>query len=53
VIARQLKSYYAYTSPLVDYYRSQGELVDIDAMASPMAVTERLMAMLEQFANKR
>jgi adenylate kinase len=46
VIAERLAAYEKQTRPLVDYYRRQGVLVDLDGMAPPAAVTERVLEIL-------
>ncbi|HEY2404300.1 MAG TPA: adenylate kinase [Steroidobacteraceae bacterium] len=47
VIAERLAAYEKQTRPLVDYYRRQGVLVDLDGMAPPAAVTERVLEILD------
>lgn len=46
VIAERLASYERQTKPLVDYYRRQGVLKDVDGMSAPAAVTERVLEIL-------
>jgi len=46
VIAERLEVYEARTRALVDYYRKQGVLVDVDGMARPAAVAEQLQQVL-------
>jgi adenylate kinase len=46
VIAERLAAYETQTRPLVDYYRRQGVLVDLDGMASPAAVTKGVLEIL-------
>jgi adenylate kinase len=46
VITERLAAYEAQTRPLVDYYRQQGVLVDVDGMALPAAVTGRVLEIL-------
>jgi adenylate kinase len=46
VIAERLAAYETQTRPLVDYYRRQGVLVDLDGMASPAAVTKGVFEIL-------
>ena len=46
VIAERLAAYEAQTRPLVDYYRRQGMLVDVDGMALPASVTGRVLEIL-------
>ncbi len=46
VIAERLAAYNAQTRPLVDYYRKQGVLIDVDGMAAPAAVTTRVLEIL-------
>jgi adenylate kinase len=48
VIAERLAAYEAQTRPLVNYYRQQGVLVDLDGMAAPAAVTEQVFRVVEQ-----
>lgn len=45
-VRERLKVYYAETSPLVDYYRRRGLLVEVDASLSPKAVRLELQAAL-------
>jgi adenylate kinase len=46
VIARRLDTYNARTRPLVDHYRKEGALVELDGLAPPAVVTERLLEIL-------
>jgi adenylate kinase len=46
VIAERLAAYESQTRPLVDYYRRQGVLVDVDGMALPASVTGRVLEIL-------
>jgi adenylate kinase len=48
VIRGRLGTYEARTRLLVDYYRRQGILVDLDGMAPPAEVTARIAAILAQ-----
>ena len=48
VIAERLAAYERQTRPLVDYYRRQGVLKDVDAMAAPEAVTKNVLELLAQ-----
>jgi adenylate kinase len=46
IITGRLSTYQARTRLLVDYYRSRGGLVELDGMAPPEVVTERLLKVL-------
>jgi adenylate kinase len=46
VIRERLNAYQVQTQPLVDYYSGRGVLVDVDAMGSLTAVTERVLRVL-------
>jgi adenylate kinase len=46
VIAERLAAYERQTRPLVDYYRGQGVLKDVDGMAAPAAVTKNVLELL-------
>ena len=48
VIAGRLAAYERQTRPLVDYYRRQGVLKDVDGMAAPEAVTKNVLELLAQ-----
>lgn len=48
VIVERLAAYQEQTRPLVDYYRSQGVLVDVDGMQPPAAVTAKVLEILER-----
>jgi adenylate kinase len=48
VIAERLAAYERQTRPLVDYYRRQGVLKDVDGMAAPQAVTKNVLELLAQ-----
>ena len=48
VIAERLVAYERQTQPLVEYYRKQGVLKDLNGMESPAAVTERVLEILAQ-----
>jgi adenylate kinase len=48
VIAERLAAYERQTRPLVDYYRQQGLLKDVDGMAAPEAVTKNVLGLLAQ-----
>jgi len=48
VIAERLAAYERQTRPLVDYYRRQGVLKDVDGMAAPEAVTKNVLELLAQ-----
>jgi len=48
VIAERLAAYERQTRPLVDYYRRQGVLKDVDGMAAPEAVTKNVLGLLAQ-----
>jgi adenylate kinase len=48
VIAERLAAYERQTRPLVDYYRRQGVLKDVDGMAAPEAVTRNVLELLAQ-----
>ena len=48
VIAERLAAYERQTRPLVDYYRQQGVLKDVDGMAAPEAVTKNVLGLLAQ-----
>jgi adenylate kinase len=49
VIRERLTTYEAQTRPLVDYYRRQGVLEDLDGMGAPAAVTERVSQVLQRW----
>jgi hypothetical protein len=44
----RLAAYQEQTRPLVDYYRRQGVLVDVDGMQPPAAVTAKVREILER-----
>ena len=46
VIAERLGVYETQTRVLIDYYRRQGVLVDVDGMAKPAAVAEKVQQVL-------
>ena len=46
VITNRLSTYQARTRRLVDYYRARGGLVELDGMAPPNMVTDRLVKIL-------
>jgi adenylate kinase len=48
VIAKRLAAYERQTRPLVQYYRSQGVLKDLDGMAPPAEVTRRILELIAQ-----
>lgn len=48
VIGERLAAYERQTRPLVDYYRQQGVLKDVDGMAAPEAVTKNVLGLLAQ-----
>jgi adenylate kinase len=48
VIVDRLAAYQEQTRPLVDYYRKQGVLVDVDGMQPPAAVTAKVLEILER-----
>ena len=48
VIVERLAAYQEQTRPLVDYYRSQGVLVDVDGMQPPTTVTAKVLEILER-----
>lgn len=48
VIVERLAAYQEQTRPLVDYYRRQGVLVDVDGMQPPAAVTRKVFEILER-----
>ena len=48
VITERLAAYDRQTRPLVDYYRGQGVLVDVDGSENPEAVTRALVQILAQ-----
>ena len=47
-VARRINVYLAQTAPLVDYYRSQGKLVEIDGTESIEKVTSDLLAAIKK-----
>ncbi len=47
-VKRRIEVYYKQTSPLIDYYRDHGKLVEIDGTQSIDQVTEDLMASLKK-----
>jgi adenylate kinase len=47
-VKRRIEVYYKQTSPLIDYYRDHGKLVEIDGTQSIDHVTEDLMAALKK-----
>lgn len=53
VIAGRLAAYERQTRPLVDYYRRQGVLEDVDGAAAVEAVTESVLKILRQTAAAR
>jgi adenylate kinase len=48
VIRERLAAYDRQTKPLIDYYRGQSALADVDGAAAPEVVTQSLMAVLAQ-----
>ncbi|MFW5968493.1 MAG: adenylate kinase [Persicimonas sp.] len=46
-ITERLEAYHAQTSPLVDYYRRQGVLSDVDGEGSPDEVYDRIVTVIE------
>jgi adenylate kinase len=52
IIRERLAAYDAQTKPLVDYYRAQGTLDEIDADASVPAVTNAVFAALGRLENR-
>jgi adenylate kinase len=48
VISERLAAYERQTRPLVDYYRGQGVLQDVNGMAAPAAVTKSVLELLAQ-----
>jgi adenylate kinase family enzyme len=48
VVRERLAAYNRQTKPLVEYYRSQGMLDEIDAAAGMAAVTDSVFAVLGQ-----
>ncbi len=46
VVRHRIRVYYEQTAPLVEYYRRQGKLVEIDGTQSIEAVTQALLAAL-------
>lgn len=46
-IKNRLRVYREQTQPLIEYYRSRGQLVDLDAAPKPETVFENLKALLE------
>lgn len=51
-IRERLRAYHAQTKPLVDYYRAQGTLGEIDADASVPAVTGAVFAALQRLEKR-
>jgi adenylate kinase len=47
-VKRRIEVYYQQTSPLIDYYRDHGKLVEIDGRQSIDQVTEDLAAALQK-----
>ena len=47
-VKRRIEVYYKQTSPLIDYYRNHGKLVEIDGTQSIDRVTEDLVAALKK-----
>ncbi|HLW53032.1 MAG TPA: adenylate kinase [Candidatus Angelobacter sp.] len=52
VISKRLLEYEAQTLPLVDYYRRQGRLVELDGEAQPDRVTAETVAVIEKTAGR-
>lgn len=48
VIGDRLTAYDRQTRPLVDYYRAQGVLTDVDAMGAPDAITQAVFGILAE-----
>jgi len=48
IITSRLSTYEARTKVLVDYFRRKGKVVDLDAMAPPVTVTDHLLGVLAQ-----
>ncbi|MBM3705472.1 MAG: adenylate kinase [Actinobacteria bacterium] len=46
VIEKRLEVYEKQTSPLIDYYKSKGILIDVDGLGSEKEITERVLALL-------
>ncbi len=47
-VASRLEAYHAQTAPLIDYYKTQGALQQIDAMGEINAIAEGLNAIVKQ-----
>lgn len=52
-ILARLKTYYAQTMPLIEYYRQTGLLVEIDGEGEPAQVTERAVAAAQDLIRTR
>jgi adenylate kinase len=50
VVENRLRTYHRQTMPVLDYYRGQGQVYDIDANAEPEEVTSRIMERLDALA---
>jgi adenylate kinase len=48
VIRGRLRAYETQTQPLVDYYKGQGLLIEVDAMADADAVTAAIAKTLDR-----
>lgn len=48
VVRHRIRVYYEQTAPLVEYYRQQGKLVEVDGTQSIEAVTQTLLAALPE-----
>ena len=49
-VSARLREYHAETAPLIDYYRSQGKLRDVDGMAPIGDVTRTIAGVLDEAA---
>jgi len=47
VIENRLKTYYEKTLPLIDYYRGEGMLVEVDGVGELAQITERVLGVLK------
>lgn len=51
-IKNRMVKYHADTKPLIDYYREEGILVEVDGMGTIAEIQERIFAALDEYAKK-
>jgi adenylate kinase len=53
VVEKRLLEYQAETEPLIEYYRSNNSLYEVDGNLSPVTVTESILKCLQPFIDKQ